>query len=91
MINKFQKRGLGILRDIPQIDPLRIPDQVELTDFTGVDFDFVQNCANGRTRSRCISRLSAGSSYARSKGCVNILTQRRRGGRAMHMQSLASL
>ena len=44
MINKFQKRGLGILRDIPQIDPLRIPDQVELTDFTGVDFDFVQNC-----------------------------------------------
>ena len=45
MINKFQKRGLGILRDIPQIDPLRIPDQVELTDFTGVDFDFVQNCA----------------------------------------------
>ena len=46
---------------------------------------------NGRTRSRCICRLSAGSSYARSKGCVNILTQRRRGGRAMHMQSLASL
>ena len=45
MINKFQKRGLGILRDILQIDPLRIPDQVELTDFTGVDFDFVQNCA----------------------------------------------
>ena len=45
MINKFQKRGLGILRDILQIDPLWIPDQVELTDFTGVDFDLVQNCA----------------------------------------------
>ena len=45
VINIFQKRGLGILRDIPQIDAFSIPDHVRLTEFTGVDFDSVQNCA----------------------------------------------
>ena len=44
VINIFQKRGLGILRDIPQIDAFRIPGHVRLTEFTGVDFDSVQNC-----------------------------------------------
>ena len=44
MINIFQKRGLGILRDIPQIDAFMIPDHVKLAAFTGVDVDFVQNC-----------------------------------------------
>ena len=45
VINVFQKRGLGILRDTPQVDAFRIPNHVKLTEFTGVDFNIVQNCA----------------------------------------------
>ena len=44
MISKFQKRGLRILRDIPQIDAFRIPDNVELTEFMEVKITLEINC-----------------------------------------------
>ena len=44
VINIFQKRGLGILRDIPQIDAFRIPDNVELTEFMEVKMTLEMNC-----------------------------------------------
>ena len=45
VINIFQKQGLGILRDIPQIDAFRIPDNVELTEFMEVKETLEMNCA----------------------------------------------
>ena len=36
------------MQDIPQIEAFKIPGYVELTKFTGVDFNFVQNCV-GKT------------------------------------------
>ena len=36
MLKVFQKRGIGVLKDIPSIDFLSIPDHVVLSEFMEV-------------------------------------------------------
>ena len=46
MIKIFQKRGIGILQDIPKNDFFSTPDHVVLSEFTEVKVTLKTNCAS---------------------------------------------